>query len=81
MLNRKYWGEATLEQANDLLQAYNQWMCGDTWQYSVRIGEQEDSCAGYIGIETAKEEAREAALRLFEKALEEGLERAINKAA
>jgi hypothetical protein len=82
LLNRKYWGKKiTLEQANSLLESYTQWANGDCWGYVVKVGEQEESCWGFIGEDAVREAAQEAARRLFEKALEEELERALKEAA
>lgn len=82
LLNRKTWGrKITLQQANALLEEYNRWMEGDCWSYTVRVGDREDSCGGFIGEDTVKEAAQEAARRLFEEALEEELERAWKEAA
>lgn len=82
MLNRKYWGKKiTLEQANGLLDTYTQWANGDCWGYTVRVGDREDSCWGFIGQDAVKEAAQEAARRLLEEALEEELERAMEEAA
>lgn len=82
MLNRKYWGKKiTLEQANGLLKSYTQWANGDCWGYVVKVGEQEESCWGFIGEDAVREAAQEAARRLFEKALEGEIERAMKEAA
>lgn len=82
LMNRKEWGrKITLQQANALLDTYNQWASGDCWGYVVRVGNREESCWGFIGEDAVREAVKEAAWRLFEKALEEHLEQALKEAA
>jgi len=72
LINRKYWGrKVTLEQANRLLESYNQWVNGDCWGYVVRVGEREESCWGFIGQDEVREAAKQTAQRLLEDVLEE----------
>jgi hypothetical protein len=50
----------------DEVKVYDQYLAGDVYGYKVTVGDEENSCWGFYGLDECKKEARSVALAMLE---------------